>query len=125
MVRWKKILVFIGAGLGCILAVSWAGSAYLESNVATRSKFGHVKAEDLDREVRNALPVGSSLDTVEAFLRKRGFEPSFEESSKTVNAIARETKGSNFIIESLAFQFHFDEEMRLTSIDSKVYLTGP
>lgn len=126
MARWKKILVFIAVGMGCVVAALWARETYLDRQAAAQSKFGQIRAEDLEHEVRDALPTGSSLDAVEMFVQRRGLDFSFEKSSKTVYAIARRTKGSNLIIiESLAFQFHFDEEMKLTSIDSNVHLTGP
>jgi hypothetical protein len=126
MARWKKVLIVIAAGMGCAVAALWAGGVYLDRQAAAQSKFGQIGAEVLEREVRNALPVGSLLDAVETFSQKRGLEFSFEKSSKTVYAMARDTKGSNFIIlESLGFQFHFDNESKLTSIDSKIYLTGP
>jgi hypothetical protein len=108
------------------MAALWASGAYLNKQAAARSKFGQIRAEALEHEVRSALPIGSSLDAVEMFLQRRGLEFSFEKSSKTVYAIARDTKGSSFIIiESLGFQFHFDDDLKLTSIDSKVKLTGP
>ena len=130
MARWKKALIFVAAGVGCVVALLWIGIDHLNSRTArtndATTNFHQIKAEALEREIRNALPIGSSLEAVEIFLQKRGLEFSFEKSTKTIYAMARETKGSNLIIiESLGFQFHFDDELKLKSIESKVHLTGP
>jgi hypothetical protein len=85
-----------------------------------------MNAETLEREVREALPAGSSLAAVENYLTKRGLEFSFEERSKMVFAIARKLQGStNLASKSLAFKFHFDDARTLKSIDAEVLYTGP
>ncbi len=53
-------------------------------------------------------------------------EFSFEASSHSVYAIVRGVRGSSFLIEkSVLYTFHFDEELKLRSIDLKTELTGP
>lgn len=87
---------------------------------------GAASAEALEYEIRTALPLGSSLSTVEDFLGKRGIEFRFEESSKSVYAIARKLKGSTMLVsESLTLQFHFDDASKLKSLAAKVKYTGP
>ena len=82
--------------------------------------------ETLNREIRNGLPIGSPLATVEEFLNKRAIEFSFGAPSKTVYATARKLKGSTtFASESLSLKFHFDDALKLKSVDSKVLYTGP
>ncbi len=83
-------------------------------------------ADALEREVRGALPVGSSLAAVQEFLTKHGLEFSFEARSTTVFAIARGLAGSTiFANKSLTFKFHFDDGLALKSIDTEVLYTGP
>jgi hypothetical protein len=51
---------------------------------------------------------------------------SFEASSHSVYAIVRGVRGSSFLIEkSVLYTFHFDDGLRLRSIDVKIELTGP
>jgi hypothetical protein len=84
-----------------------------------------VNAEALEGEVRRGLPIGSQLSMVEAFLTKRTIEHSFDPSSETVYAIVRNiTGGSIGVGKSIAFQFHFDDSMKLQAIDAKVVYTG-
>jgi len=64
------------------------------------------------------LPLGSSLVTVDEFLKKRDIEHSFDKSSKTVYATVRKLKGSTALTsESLSLKFHFDDDSKLKSID--------
>lgn len=83
-------------------------------------------AKALEYEVRRGLPLGSSLSSVEDYLSKRKLEFSFESPSKVVYATVRKIKGSSFFVrEDLTFQFHFDDALKLKSIDTKVLYTGP
>ena len=85
-----------------------------------------VDAEALEREIRTGLPVGSSLATVQEFLAKRDIEHSFQASSKTAYGIVNKLKGGSILVsKSLAFQFHFDDFLKLQSIDAKLVYTGP
>ena len=88
--------------------------------------YHQMKPQALEQEVRAALPLGSSLVTVDEFLKKRDIEHSFDKSSKTVYATVRKLKGSTALTsESLSLKFHFDDDSKLKSIDSKVLYTGP
>jgi hypothetical protein len=85
-----------------------------------------VNAEDLEREVRTGLPTGSSLATVDEFLAKREIKHSFDAPSKTVYAVVNKLKGGSILArKSLTFQLHFDDSLKLKSIDTKVVYTGP
>ncbi len=80
----------------------------------------------LERDVRAGLPLGSSLAAVEAFLARRGLEFSFDASSRTVQAIARNLKGSDWLVsQSLQLRFHFDDASGLKSIEAEPVATGP
>jgi hypothetical protein len=88
--------------------------------------FHDVTVEQLNRDVRRNLPLGSTRAFVEEFLAKEGMRFSFDASSQTIHANAPYVKGSNFVIhESLGFTFQLDDASKLKSIDSKVNLTGP
>ncbi len=85
-----------------------------------------MNAEALERDVRASLPPGSSVATVEAYLQNRKMEFSFNSASKTAYAIMRKLDGSTtFASQSLSFQFHFDDDLKLKTIDTKVAYTGP
>jgi hypothetical protein len=114
-----RVAVAVGClALLCIMVVHQKGRAIGANSAAN--------AEALEREIRIGLPLGSSLSTVEDFLRKRGIEFSFEGSSKSVYAVARKLKGSTTLTSKcLTLQFYFDDASKLKSIDAKVQYTGP
>ena len=130
MVGWPKILISIAVGVGCVVGLTWTVIVQGPSQIATSSGAAtddrRLNAEDLESEVRAALPAGSSLVDVETFLTKLGLEFSFEARTKTVFAVARKLPGSRlFASKSLAFKFHFDDGLALNSIEAEVIYTGP
>jgi len=119
MVEWQRTLILLAIGAGCVMVLIWA------SNGAT-TDIRRMNAETLERAVRRALPMGSSLAAVEDYLGKHGLQFSFQDRSKTVFAIARKLKGGTSLVsKSLAFKFHFDDALALKSIDAEVLYTGP
>src|SRR5271170_1239325 len=56
--------------------------------------FHTVTAEELDRDVRSKLPLGSTRAFVEDFLKREGMRFSYDASSQTVQALAPYLKGS-------------------------------
>jgi hypothetical protein len=129
MNRW--VLWAIGA-VSCLALCLGLASLFLErsarraatDNGAIRD-FHDVTVEQLNRDVRRNLPLGSTRAFVEEFLAKEGMRFSFDASSQTILANAPYVKGSNFLMhESLGFTFQFDDSSTLKSIDSRVWLTG-
>ena len=93
--------------------------------MGTACTMSRKNGDALEREIRSSLPMGVPLSAVEDFLRKRGIEFSFEPSSKSVHAVARNMKGGTALVsQSLQIQFCFDEELKLKSIDLKTLYTG-
>jgi hypothetical protein len=79
---------------------------------------------DLEKELRHDLPVGSSMEAVEAYLRKRGLDLD-DSRSGTVSTTVRNVRGSSLIIRrDFHFKFFFDHSSHLESMDAKEYLTG-
>ena len=118
----------VGIGLIVLLSVVFlnmkSGHAIVVDGKVTDTS--RVDAEALEREVRTGLPIGSSLATVNDFLAKREIEHSFDAPSKTVYAVVNKLKGGSILTKkSLTFQLHFDDSLKLTSIDTKVVYTGP
>ncbi|MGO9492941.1 MAG: hypothetical protein ACLPZY_11700 [Terracidiphilus sp.] len=96
------------------------------SENGSEKDFHQVTAEELDRDVRNHVPLGSSRPFVEGFLTGAGMRFSFDPSTQTIRANAPYLKGSGFVVyASLGFTFQFDDALKLKSIASKVYRTGP
>ena len=92
----------------------------------TVKNFHRVTAEELDRDVRNHVPLGSSRPFVEGFLTGAGMRFSFDPPTQTIQANAPYLKGSGFVVyQSLGFTFQFDDALKLKSIESKVHRTGP
>jgi hypothetical protein len=94
--------------------------------VAGAGDFHEITAQQLERDVRVRVPVGSYRAFVEAFLRSDGMLFTFDPSSLVIRANAPRVKGSSWLIyQSVGFTFQFDGSSKLQSISSKVYLTGP
>ena len=111
------------AGVGCLALVC---VIFLHQKSCTRTPTGAAEAQALEREIRIGLPLGSSLATVEDFLAKHRIEFSFEESSRSVNAIARKLETSPTLVStSLKLRFYFDNASKLKVLDAKVAYTGP
>ena len=129
MSRWVLWTVII---LGCSVLSVAVASVFLErsacraatGNGAIRD-FHQVTAEQLDREVRDGVPLGSTRSSVESFLTSEGMKFNYDPSSRAILANAPCLKGSGVVLSSLGFTFQFGEDSKLTAIDSKVHLTGP
>jgi len=121
MTVWSKAVIGVAVGLGLIVLLSIAVTVVDAVNNTHR-----VDAPILEREIRSELPMGSSLPTVEGSLRRHDLKFSFDARSKTIYAAAHKIKGSNVLTtKDLMFKFHFDDSMRLTSIDAQILYTGP
>ena len=83
-------------------------------------------AESIERDVRFSLPVGSTLPAVLRYLGEQGIAYHFDKQSKTVRAVVRRLRGSNVIVrKDLLLKFHFDDSLKLVSIDATIGRTGP
>lgn len=129
MSRW--ILWTIGAIALCA-AVAAMGSALLSRSAcraATKNgtvrDFREFTGEDLERDVRSQVPLGSSRAFVEGFLTKERMKFSYDSSLNATLANAPCLKGSGIVVKSLGLTFRFDHESKLASIESRVRLTGP
>ena len=123
--------MWTGIVLVCCLSLAVA-SALLQKRIccaATGSgavrDFRQFTAEQLDRDVRGRVPLGSPRTFVEGFLNGEGMRFSYDPSQQAILAVAPCVKGSGIVLKSLGFSFKFDSDSRLKSIDSKVHLTGP
>jgi len=123
MTRRSKALVPFAVGTGCLVVLIVVFTDQRRDAIMAN---GAADGAALEREIRAGLPLGSSLSTVEGLLSMRGLEFSFDESPKSVYALARKLKGSTaFASKSLQLEFRFDDASKLKSIDAKVLYTGP
>jgi hypothetical protein len=129
MSRW--ILWAVGAVVLCA-AVAAVGSVLLSRSAcraATKNgtvrDFRQFTGEELERDVRGQVPLGSSRTFVEDFLTKEGMKFSYDSSLNATLASAPCLKGSGIVVKSLGVTFRFDKESKLVSIESRVHLTGP
>jgi len=121
MTVWFKVMIGVAICVGCVVLLS-----VVVTVVGVVNDQHRVDAGVLEQEIRNGLPTGSSLSTVEEFLKKSGLKFSFEARSKTIYAAAHKLKGSNFVTtKDLMLKFNFDDSSKLTSIDAQVLYTGP
>jgi len=125
MAKWAKTLIPSAVGIACLVLLSMAFTNHRTGHTNSETS-GVANAETLERETHISLPLGSSRSMVERFLGQRGIECSFDASSQSVHAIARNLNGSTSLVDkSLALQFHFDDASKLKSVDAKVLFTGP
>jgi hypothetical protein len=121
MTRLAKVLILVAIGAGCLIVLMAVWGP--RRNHATMAN--SPTSEELEREIRAELPIGSSLSTVQGCLTKRELEFSFQTSSRTIVAIARKLPGSTAVVsKSFQLEFRFDDASKLKSIDAKVLYTG-
>ena len=129
MSRW--VLWTVGAVVLCA-AVAAVGSVLLSRSAcraATKNgtvrDFRNFTGEELERDVRGQVPLGSSRAFVENFLTKEGMKFSYDSSLNATLASAPCLKGNGIVMKSLGLTFRFDHEAKLVSIESHVHLTVP
>ena len=129
MSRW--VMWTVGAIVVC-MAVATLGSVLLSRSACqAATKDGTIKdfrqftAGELERDVRNRVPLGSTRGVVESFLMTEGMRFSYDPSLNAILANAPCLKGSGIVVKSLGLTFRFDHESKLISIESHVHLTGP
>jgi glucokinase len=123
---WTVVIValfVVCAGVASVLFQRTACRA-ATGNGAIRD-FHQFTAEQLERDVRNHVPLGSPRVYVEGFLSGEGMKFSYDPSLNAILASAPCIKGSGIVIQSLGFTFRFDSDSKLKSIESQVHLTGP
>lgn len=128
MASHPNTLRLLAVGVGLILGLYFTLPVrhYRPAALAESGELHQIDGKTLDRQVRSALPLGSSLATVEEYLKKRGLDFEFDMHSKMISAIARRLRGGTWPVSvSLTFQFHFDDQLILKSIESKEVYTGP
>ena len=80
----------------------------------------------IEAELRGTLRPGSSLVEVEKYLQQHGLEYNVDRPSSTVVAISRDKAGGwRLVRESVSFDLHFDDSLRLVSINARKQYTGP
>jgi len=82
----------------------------------------NTSAEALDREIRGALPLGSSRSAAETLLRSRQIPYEYV-SPQQIEALARDLKRSPSGPTALSLRFDFDDHDLLRSIQSHVIRT--
>ena len=124
-VKWTAVILAVcavAAGVGSVLLsrASWREA----TENGTFGDFREFTPEQLERKVRSRVPIGSSREFVEGFLTGEAMKFNYDPKLNAIWAGAQ-CKGSFPIAKSLGMRFRFDSDSKLTSIESKVYLTGP
>jgi hypothetical protein len=129
MSRW--VLWMVSAVVLCAVVAAIGSVLLSRSACRAATKNGTVRdfrsftGEELERDVRGQVPLGSSRAFVENFLTKEEMKFSYDPSLKATLASAPCLKGSGIVVKSLGLTFRFDPESKLVSIESRVHLTGP
>jgi hypothetical protein len=127
----RRILWAVGALVLCV-AVAALGPVLLSRSAcraATKNgtvrDFRNFSGEELERDVRGQVPLGSSRALVENFLIKQEMKFSYDSSLNATLASAPCLRGSGIVAKSLGLTFRFDHESKLVAIESRVHLMGP
>jgi hypothetical protein len=129
MSRWVMwtvgtvVLCTVAAGLGSVLLSRAACRAATRNG--TFRDFRQFTGEQLERDVRSRVPIGSTRGFVEGFLTQEGMRFSYSPSLNETLASAPCLKGSGIVMKSLGLTFRFDRDSRLISVESHAHLTGP
>ena len=114
------------------MAIAALGSVFLSRSACraatkdgTIRDFRQFTSDELDRDVRSRVSLGSSRGFVENFLTTEGMRFGYDPSLNATLASAPCLKGSGIIVKLLGLTFRFDHESNLISIESHVHLTGP
>jgi hypothetical protein len=109
--------------LGCeLFYLHWLRSVVAAGN----RQLLETAPEDLDRDLRAALPPGTPRDAVEAALRNRRLQYRYDAKYNLIRALAPDLKGSNPLAEtSLQVNLKLDPAGLLQAIDSKVVRIRP
>jgi hypothetical protein len=128
MKRWMKwsiavVIILIGSLSIADTLLERSARRAATNNGAYRD-FHDVTAPELERQVRNSLPIGSNRTEVENYLLNRGMR--FSISTDEIDAAVPYLRGSGFVVRSdMGIKFHFDNAEKLQSIHTSVELTGP
>jgi hypothetical protein len=124
--HWILIVSALVSLLLCLAGLPWLLDRYVDLPANVQNHFHDVTAQQLNRDVRARLPLGSTRSSVEEVLRTKGMRFAFDSSAREIYANAPQVKGSNWLVyKSVGFTFQFDGSSKLKAIRSKIYLTGP
>lgn len=123
------ILMVLGSAF-CIGLFLWVSEKQRSNRTGAQNGLvtdtHQINADAVESEMRGALPLGSALATVKDYLQKHRVEFSFVNPSRIVYAKVRGVKGGLVLVrQDVLFEFHFDDSLKLNSIDAKVAYTGP
>jgi len=128
----RRSVLWVAGVIVLLIVAVWLGSLWLSvatrravTNNGTIRDFHEFTAEQLEREVRSGVPIGSTRDFVNGFLTGEGMRFGYDPALYATTANAPFLKGSGIIVSSLGLTFRFDRDSRLTAIEAKVHLTGP
>ena len=129
MSRW--VMWIVGAIVVC-MAIAALGSVLLSRSACraatkdgTIRDFRQFTDDELQRDVRSRVPLGSSREFVESFLTTERMRFSYDPTLNAILASAPCLKGSGIVVKSLGLTFRFDKDSKVSSIESSVHLTGP
>ena len=79
----------------------------------------------LERELRQALPVGSSYEQIDEYLTRKQIYHAYSERSNRVNAIIPDVEKRFLITKSITIVIFLDDQRRLESLEVTAMGTGP
>jgi hypothetical protein len=127
MKRWMKFLIAVVVILVGALAIADTLLERSARRAATNNgafrDFHNLTASELEQQIHNGLPIGSSRTAVDNYLSNQGMR--FSSSIDEIDALAPYLKGSGIVRNDMVIKFHFNGIGKLQSIDTKIHLTGP
>jgi len=128
MKLWLKcsmaVVVIVVGSLAIAEALLERGARRSATRNGAIRDFHDVTAAELEQQIRNSLPIGSSRADVENYLSNQRMR--YRNSTDEIDAAAPYIKGSNFVVRStMGITFQFNANEQLQAIHTNVTLTGP
>lgn len=83
-------------------------------------------SKEFEAKIKQALPIGTSKEKVDAYLSKQNIEHSYHTKENRIYALMRNlAPESTSVSKSLSIIFYFSENGGLTNVQSKIEYTGP
>jgi hypothetical protein len=113
----KKLLVGFFLLLIVIAVVCVVILYFMNGNGMTKEKFDQILKVD--------LPIGTSKENVEAYLKSKKYDYSPDDSGKKIEAMARNINKGMITLIDIHMFFDFDKGDKLTGVTTEKILTGP
>ena len=81
--------------------------------------------QELISSIKENLPIGTSFEAVESYLKKSEIEYSYDDTTKCLTGIVRDVGKKGFVATSISIIAEMDDQRKLKSLKTDIIYTGP